>query len=190
MNKIDCEIYLIVPASELTETDISKISRLVNMRNVPCIRIKSEGLSDKALNRNIRNMKFFSTICETKIILDNRIDLVKENEIDGIHFTYGTYSIKEVRTTLGENKIIGISCGFSKHIGLKAGESGADYVAFSSNGIKGQSANLSLNTDLFKWWSEFIEVPLVAEHIFSNSEIEVLSEYVDFLSLEFNFWEI
>jgi thiamine-phosphate pyrophosphorylase len=46
---------------------------------------------------------------------------------------------------------------------MAAGENGADYIAFSPVGDMGLGDDIRAERDLFAWWSEMIELPVVAE---------------------------
>ena len=154
--------------------------------SVTSVRVQTSGLSSKQL---IEVVDYIKTINERQalILIENNLELAKQLKIDGIHLTNGQKLVREARETLGNNQIIGAYCGTSKHSGLVAAEHGADYVAFKAEGSiqDGKSDNL----ELFKWWTEFIEIPVIAE---CSSDLLICSnlwKYCDFFSIVVNMLE-
>jgi len=89
---------------------------------------------------------------------------------------------------LGKDAIVGAFCGTSKHDGMNAGEAGADYVAFGPVGTSVLGDGGQAPLDLFAWWSEMIEVPVVAEGHLDAEAIASLALVTDFLSIGEEIW--
>jgi thiamine-phosphate pyrophosphorylase len=53
---------------------------------------------------------------------------------------------------------LGVFCGLSRDRAMDAGDEGADYIAFGPFGAGGEA-----DPDLIAWWSELMELPVVAE---------------------------
>ena len=96
-------------------------------------------------------------------MLDDHHRLAQRLGLDGVHLTDGPRRLRDVRKTLGQDAIVGAFCGTSRHDGMTAAEIGADYVSFGpvSAGLLGDGT--LAEPELFQWWSEMIEVPVVAE---------------------------
>ena len=84
--------------------------------------------------------------------------------------------------------MIGCFSGNSRHAGLNAGESGADYVSFGplSETPLGEGSPAAFET--FEWWSEMIELPVVAEGAITLDQAEKLAPVTDFLALGNELW--
>ena len=80
-----------------------------------------------------------------------------------MHLSDGARQVRAVRKALGADAIVGAFAHASRHDGLTAGEIGADYVSFGPVGATGLGDGSTAPLDLFEWWSEMIEVPVVAE---------------------------
>jgi thiamine-phosphate pyrophosphorylase len=95
-------------------------------------------------------------------LLNDRPELAAEMGCDGVHIGQDDAPYEEVRRIVGDEAIVGISCGDSRHLGTAAAEKGADYVAFgafypsTSKAVTGQAT-----PELLQWWSS-ITVPCVA----------------------------
>jgi len=71
---------------------------------------------------------------------------------------------REARRVLGPDRIVGASCGSSRHRAMELAEAGADYVAFA------QSAHL----DLISWWAEIFEIPCIAADPVTPESLDIL----------------
>ena len=90
--------------------------------------------------------------------------LVAPLGLDGVHLASGRTPVRDARQALGRDRIVGAFAGASRHKGMTLADAGADYVAFGpagETGLLGDEARAE--DDLFRWWSEMIETPSVAE---------------------------
>ena len=97
-------------------------------------------------------------------------------------------SVRQVRKDLGEDAIVGSFCGNSSHDAMTAGELGADYVAFGPVGQTALGDGRHAPLDLFQWWSQMIEIPVVAEGDLDTDLIEKLAPHTDFFGIGEEIW--
>jgi thiamine-phosphate pyrophosphorylase len=71
---------------------------------------------------------------------------------------------------------------------MNAGEAGADYVAFGPVGASALGSGQRADHDLFAWWSEIIEVPVVAEGSLTTDIVESLAPVTDFFGIGPEIW--
>ena len=168
------------------EPFLKEYRELLENIKVASIRIQTKNLSRTELIEVFECLKNINTR-QVPILIENNLELAGKLKVDGVHLTAGQKLVKEARETLGKDKIIGAFCGSSKHSGLVAAEHGANYVAFQAenNTTEGDKSN----RELFQWWSEFIEIPVMAECSSSNQIAKELWGYCDFFSLGINTWE-
>ena len=93
-----------------------------------------------------------------------------------------------LRTALGADGIVGAFCGASRHDGMTAGEAGADYVAFGPVGASNLGDGTLAEEELFAWWSEMIEVPVVAEGGLTLDTVKRLAPITDFFGVGEEIW--
>ena len=79
-------------------------------------------------------------------------------------------------------------CGNSRHDGLNAGEAGADYVSFGPVAETALGDGRHADKDLFAWWTEMIEVPVVAEGALDIARMRELAEVTDFIAIGPEIW--
>ena len=168
------------------EPFLKDYKKLIEDITVASVRIRTANLSDTQLIKVFECLQKVNTR-QIPILVENNLELAEKLKADGIHLTTGQKLVKEARGTLGKDKIIGAFCGSSKHSGLVAAELGANYVAFQSENHTSKGSES--NCELFEWWSEFIEIPVMAECSSKNQIPKQLWGYCDFFSLGINTWK-
>ena len=84
--------------------------------------------------------------------------------------------------------IIGSFGGASRHTGMTAGEMGANYVSFGPVTETALGSGAVAETTLFQWWTDMIEVPVVAEGAMTDAAAKALAPCIDFLALGDEIW--
>ena len=125
-------IYAILDENNFNFNNLDKYVEIMihNKIKIFQIRIKSS-----FSNFYIDTIKKIRDICkynECKLILNDNIDIAKELDLDGIHLGKNDCDIISARNTLGERKIIGVSCYNNIELALYAEKNKASYVSFGS----------------------------------------------------------
>ena len=82
---------------------------------------------------------------------------------DGVHIGQSDTPYDQARAMLGDEASIGVTCHDSRHLGLVAGEAGADYVAFGAFfPTATKDASTRADPEILRWWSFATTVPCVA----------------------------
>jgi thiamine-phosphate pyrophosphorylase len=71
---------------------------------------------------------------------------------------------------------------------MNAGEAGADYVAFGPIGATPLGDGSQVEFDLFEFWSEAIEVPVVAEGALTEALVAKYGPVTDFFGVGEEIW--
>jgi thiamine-phosphate pyrophosphorylase len=121
------------------------------------------------------------------VVSDHQI-LAERLGMDGVHLSDSAKSVRTARKALGPDAIVGSFCGASRHDGLVAGEAGVDYVSFGPVGLSGLGDGQQAELDLFQWWSEMIEVPIVAEGGLNEELVRSFAPYTDFFGIGDEIW--
>jgi len=165
---------------------LKEYSELIENIAVASIRIRTENLNNSQLTAFFESFQRINKR-QIPILIENNLELVNKLNADGIHLTTGQKFVKKAKETLGKDKIIGSFCGSSKHSGLVAAEHGANYVAFQ---IEKNTKELDKNIlELIKWWSEFIEIPVMAEASYGNQIPKELLGHCDLFTLGIDIWQ-
>lgn len=181
------QLYLMTPAGAHASALGPMLAEVMDRFAPACLRIRG-GAEEDELGRLADLAREIAHARDVAVVIDDHIKLAQRHGLDGVHLTDGARSVRYARKELGEDAIVGAFCGSSRHEGMSAGESGADYVAFGpasdSALYRGEPAPL----DLFQWWSETIEVPVVAEGAITRDLIAQLSPIADFIALGPEIW--
>jgi len=105
-----------------------------------------------------------------------------------VHLADGARGVRAARKTLGTEAIVGAFCGTSRHDGMNAGEAGADYVSFGPAGQTALGTGARAEREIFEWWSEMIELPVVAEGALDEATVAALAPVSDFLAFGEEIW--
>ena len=71
---------------------------------------------------------------------------------------------------------------------MTAGEAGADYISFGPVGQSALGDGSVADPELFQWWTEMIELPVVAEGALDISLVEALATSTDFFGIGDEIW--
>ncbi len=97
-------------------------------------------------------------------IMNDRPDLAAELDCDGVHVGEEDMPYAEARRLLGPDRIVGVTCGDSRHRAVTAAEAGADYVAFGAffPSMTKAGAKYRARPEVLADWSQTTIVPCVA----------------------------
>ena len=137
-----------------------RVAALLDAFDVACLRLALPGAREDAVARAADALRPVAHARDVPLVVAGHPDLVPRLGLDGVHLEDGARRVGAVRKALGRDAIIGAFAGTSRHEGMTAGELGADYVAFGPFGGAGRPRAL---LEMLAWWSEMIEVPVVAE---------------------------
>jgi len=79
-----------------------------------------------------RALRAITTVCGTRLIINDDAELAHEVGADGVHVGRGDGDPAAVRRRLGPAALIGVSCYNDAALAREARRAGADYVAFGA----------------------------------------------------------
>lgn len=182
------QIYLLTPPSFDLDVFPQVLSRVLASHEPACLRLALATKDEDAVMRAADALRVVAHEHDIALVIENHIHLVARQGLDGVHLTDGARSVRAARKELGQDAIVGSFCGASQHDGLNAGEAGADYVCFGPVGETGLGHGARADRDLFAWWSEVIEVPVVAEGALSEDLVRDLAPVTDFFAIGEEIW--
>ncbi len=182
------QIYLVTPPVFDPEAFAPQLARVLDGVEIACIRLSLATRDEDTLSRAADSLRELSHVRDIALVMDSHVLLAQRLGLDGVHLTDGARSVRKVRTDLGEDAIVGAFCGASRHDGLTAGEAGADYVSFGPVGASTLGDGTAAQMELFEWWSEVIELPVVAEGALSVEDVRRLAPVTDFFAFGEEVW--
>jgi len=165
----DCQLYLITPP-QIDDLDqfASALKSAVDAGGVACLQLRlkdSNGVPapDDDILRAAERLAPIAQANDIAFLINDRPDLARQLGADGVHIGQTDTPYAEAREILGEDATIGVTCHDSKHLGLVAGEAGADYVAFGAFfPTETKQASTRAEIEILEWWSSATTVPNVA----------------------------
>lgn len=180
------QIYLVTPP-EVDAAFAPRLASVLEAHPVACLRL---ALATRDVERVTRAADLCREVAhrfDVPLVVADHAALVEPLGLDGVHLT-DPRPLRKLRAEWGPDPIIGAFCGTSRHDGMLAGEAGADYVAFGPAGGVATGADGRAERDLFAWWSEMIELPVVAEGGLDEEAVTALAGVADFLALGEEVW--
>ncbi len=182
------QIYLVTPPEfELSEFP-DRLAACLDAVPVGCVRLGLATRDEDRIARAADALREITHARDVALVIDTHLKLVERLGLDGVHLTDGSRSVRATRKELGDDAIVGTFCGTSRHDGMTAGELGADYVSFGPVGATPLGNGQQVEFELFEWWSQMIEVPIVAEGALDDALIRKLAPHTDFFGIGDEIW--
>lgn len=182
------QIYLITPPEIELSHFPDDLTRVLDAVEIACIRLSLATRNEDLILRAADSVREVAHRFDVALVIDTHVVLAQRLGLDGVHLTDGARSVRMARKELGPDAIVGAFCDQSRHDGMSAGEAGADYVSFGPVGDTALGDGSRAETDLFQWWSEMIEIPVVAEGGLDPVIIRTLAPITDFFGIGEEIW--
>lgn len=182
------QLYLVTPPAFETEAFLPRLAAVLDAMPVACVRLALASQREDTLIRAADALRSHAHARDVPLVIDRHVELARRLGLDGVHLPDGARGVRKARAALGSEAIVGAFCGTSRHDGLSAGEAGAEYVVFGPVSASGLGDGTVADPGLFAWWSEMIELPVVAEGALSPAAVRALSPVTDFLAVGEEIW--
>jgi thiamine-phosphate pyrophosphorylase len=182
------KLYLIAPSSPPLAAFPDTLAALLDGFEIACVRLGSAGTGEEALSRAADALRPVCHARDVPLVLGDHFRLARRLGLDGVHLSDGARQVRAARKELPRDAIIGAYAHASRHEGITAGEIGADYVSFGPLTPSSLGDGALAPPELFRWWSEMIEVPVVAEGGLTPELAGDLGQAADFLALGDEIW--
>ncbi len=181
------QTYLITPP----EFDLGRfpdtLARVLDGAEIACLRLSLATRDEDRLTRAADALREVAHRFDVALVIDTHVVLAERLGLDGVHLVDGARSVRAARKALGADAIVGSYAAQSRHEGMNAGEAGADYVSFGP--VAGSLGDGALaEPALFEWWSQVIELPVVAEGGLDLDIVRRLSPITDFFAIGEEIW--
>ena len=189
-------LYLITPPKFELEVFAPTLDETLQEGDIACLQIRlkqpdGSPVEDDTIRRAVEILCPLAQQHNVAVLLNDRPDLARDLDCDGVHIGQNDMDYRQARTLLGENAIIGVTCHASRHLAMLAGDAGADYVAFGAffdTKTKDTIARPSL--DILTWWQEVMEPPCVAIGGITPENGDTLAAAgADFLAVSGGVWQ-
>lgn len=182
------QIYLITPPVLDIGVFPGTLARVLDGADIACVRLDLASRDETEVSRAADTLRDICHARDVALVIAEHVLLSERLGLDGVHLGDAARSVRGARKALGPDAIVGSFCGTSRHDGMNAGEAGADYVSFGPVGASTLNDGARAGFDLFQWWSEMIEVPVVAEGALTPDDIRALAPVTDFFGIGQEIW--
>jgi thiamine-phosphate pyrophosphorylase len=182
------QIYLVTPPAFDLDSFGPRLAAVLDGHDIACLRLSHASSDGDEVARAADALRLIAHERDVPLVIERHIGLVERLGLDGVHLTDAARSVRATRKDLGPDAIIGAFCGASGHDGMSAGEAGADYISFGPVGDSPLGDGTRAGSDLFAWWSEMIELPVVAEGALNVDLVSALAPVTDFFAIGPEIW--
>ncbi len=155
-----CRLYLVTPPALVPMAFAEDLERALDAGDVGAVQLRLKEASDEAV---LRAASVLLPVCarrDVAFLINDRPDLARRAGADGAHVGAEDMQAGEARALLGPDLQLGVSCYDSRDRAMRAGEQGADYVAFGAF-FPSATKETPIRADpaLLGWWWELMELP-------------------------------
>ncbi|MHC9237668.1 thiamine phosphate synthase [Pseudooceanicola sp. 502str34] len=182
------QIYLISPPEFDLSTYPDQLASALDAHEVACVRLALATRDEDRILRAADALREVTHARDVALVLNSHFLLAERIGLDGVHLTDGARSVRQARKALGQDAIVGAYAHTSRHEGMSAGENGADYISFGPLRDLGLEDGAVAEAELFAWWTEMIELPVVAEGGLTEEIVRQLTPITDFFGIGDEIW--
>lgn len=182
------QIYLITPPDPELSSFPERLDDVLDAHDVACVRLSIASHDADRISRAADAVREVCHRADVALVIEDHVGLAERLGLDGVHLTDGARSVRKARSSLGPDAVVGAFCRASRHDGMNAGEAGADYVSYGPVAGPAPGDGALADGDLFAWWSEMIELPVVAEGGLTEETVRGLAPVTDFFALGEEIW--
>jgi len=186
-----CQIYLITPPRiDNLSGFLTDLESALSAAPIACLQIRLKETDDSAIIQAASRIIPLCHQYQTTVIMNDRPDLAKHCDADGVHIGQEDMDYFSSRELLGEDAIIGVTCHNSKELAFEAASAGASYVAFGAFfETSTKSPKTRAELEILTWWREAVETPCVAiGGINPRNAEQVIKAGADFIAVSSGVW--
>jgi thiamine-phosphate pyrophosphorylase len=184
-------LYLITPPALDPDEFAKDLEEALGGGDVACLQLRLKQVDAAVVRRATAVLKPIAQARNVAFIMNDRPDLAAELDCDGVHVGVEDMPYAEARRLVGADRIVGVTCGNSRHRAIAAAEAGADYVAFGAffPSMTKVSTKYRADPEILRDWSETTVVPCCAIGGITQENCRPLVEAgVDFLAVISSIW--
>lgn len=187
--RIPTQLYLISPL-EVGGDFPQRLERALSAGSVAAFQFRVKDVDQHEAARLAEPLQAICAAHDVAFIVNDSVALAKRLKADGVHLGQKDGDVRQAREELGREAQIGVTGHASRHLGMEAGEAGADYVAFGAF-FPSQTKESEHRPDLelLQFWQEMMEIPSVAIGGITPENCRPLAEAgADFIAVSHAVW--
>ncbi|MEH6630302.1 MAG: thiamine phosphate synthase [Halopseudomonas aestusnigri] len=200
---MNSEIYLLTPPEVLsgelsTDQFIPTLLKALDGGPVSCVLLSGTASSETSLSEVVSILRPLVQERDIAFLIEDDFKSAASLGCDGVHLT-SVASFKEAREYLGDDNIVGVDCGISRHNAILVGEAGADYVAFNNRrplpeiedpDVRAFEEGGPRGLDLLTWWQTMMTPPCVSlDDVTIDDAASHAEAGADFIAVQNAVWQ-
>jgi thiamine-phosphate pyrophosphorylase len=158
-----CRLYLVTPPAVEPASFRDLLAAALDSGDVAAVQLRLKEASEDEWRRAVDALRPVAQSRDVAFLLNDRAGLARACGCDGAHVGQDDMPAVEARRLLGPELTLGVTCHGSRDLAMRAGEDGADYVAFGAFFPSGSKEVVHrADPEIIAWWSELMELPCVA----------------------------
>ncbi|MFD2204119.1 thiamine phosphate synthase [Kiloniella antarctica] len=200
---MNSEIYLLTPPEVLSgelaiDQFVPSLLKALDGGPVSCVLLSGTANSEVFLQEIASTLRPLVQERNIAFLIEDHFKLAASLGCDGVHLT-SAENFKDAREFLGDDSIVGVDCGISRHDAILVGEAGADYVAFNNRkplpeiddpDVRAFEEGGPRGSDLLTWWQTMMTPPCVSMDDVSIADAVLHAEAgADFVAVQNAVWQ-
>ncbi|MBQ2426829.1 MAG: thiamine phosphate synthase, partial [Lachnospiraceae bacterium] len=169
-------LYAVTDRSWLKENeDLTSVCKTVLENGATFLQIREKDLDEETFEQEAEALKQLCAKYHIPFVVNDSVEIALDIDADGVHVGQSDIKGRDIRSMIGNEKILGISAGTVEEA-VAAEKAGADYIgvgAVFDTSTKKNARNLSM--EKLKEISESVSIPVVAIGGISASNIMELT---------------
>jgi thiamine-phosphate pyrophosphorylase len=154
-------LYVLI-SGKIAARPVNETARLVIDGGVDAIQLREKTISDDEFISLAGEIRDIITRSGTLLIINDRVNVAREVNADGVHLGQDDMSVSEARNIIGDEKIIGVST-HSIIQARQAQKEGADYIAIGPVfSTRTKDYEPSIGLEIIQEISGAINIPFIA----------------------------
>ena len=186
-----CRLYLITPPAIQDPAAFAReLEAALEGGDAAALQVRLKGAADAHIAQVTHLIRPIAQAAGVAVIMNDRPDLALRLGCDGVHVGQGDTPYPEARRIVGAERIVGVTCHDSLHLGMEAAEAGADYVAFGAFfPTTTKDAPTQADPELLSAWQQDMLAPCVAiGGITADNARQLAAAGADFLAVSSGVW--
>ena len=155
-------LYAVTDRSWVGEQTLTRQVEAALKGGATCVQLREKELDRDAFLAEAEELKALCARFGVPLIINDNVELALEVDADGVHVGQEDMDARDVRSLIGENKILGVTAKTVEQA-RKAQQAGADYLG--SGAVFGSTTKLNarpMSRELLQAICESVTIPVVA----------------------------
>lgn len=176
-------LMLVTPPVEDAEAMAFRLMQAMAGGDIAAIVLRLTPGDDRSRIERVKRLAAPVQANNVALVVQDSALVATRGGADGVHVTGGPEAIAEARSSLRNERIIGVGGLRARHDAMDAGEAGVDYVMFGEPRSDGSVPPLTAVVERAGWWAEIFETPCVAYAPDAESVAALVETGAEFLAL-------